>query len=358
MKICMITSYPPKQSGIANYSKNLCEELEKKEKIKIFKWNYEGRINALLSPFKNLTRLKNALKNYDVVHIQYVLGEQMFFFLPLLFVLSCFKSIKKAKIIITSHEDHTNLKLKWLFLMFHDVFYSCADEIWVHTKFHRNILSKRIQKKTRVIPFGIVAFNNEVSFSKTSFSNKPKNNTILLAGFINPWKGHDIAINAVNIIRKKIPNIKLILVGKAHNKKYTLYIQNLIKNLNLEYNIILKTGFIPQKEFEKLFKESRILLIPYRRTTMSAVASDTISYAKPAIFSDIPALKEFTENKAEYFKNGDYKDLAEKIINLLKNQKKQKDIEDTFKVIRTEKSWKNTAKKHYEMYQELLGKLT
>lgn len=337
MRVCLIASYPPKNSGIANYSANLYGELSKLAKVRVFKWTYEGIASTLLSPLKNLRELKRVLRDYDVVHVQYVLGEYMFLFLPILCLLR-----KKAKLVLTLHEDYTNLRLAPLFVMFHNIFYSCADLILVHTRQHRQVLSRRLRKRTIVIPFGITPEKSK---------KKVRKNTMLLVGFINPWKGHDLAIKAIDVVRKDVPSAKLIIAGKPYDKKYTSRIHGLVRSLHLEKNVEFHKGFIPDKEFKKLFETSEILLLPYRRITMSAVASDVLGYAKPAIFSNIPALVDFTDRKAVYFRKGDHKDLARKMAALLKDKKKKQSIQKEFRRLAERNSWKNVAKKHMSLYE-------
>jgi len=332
MKICFIASYPPKNSGLAFYTQDLLEELNKLNKVDVIRWNYESRLKMLFAPLVRIGELWNALRNYDIVHVQYVLGEFMFLFLPVL----CLLSIgKKAKLVTTTHEDYKNLPVHMLFVHFHNVFYSCFDLIMVHTNHHRSILSKKLQKKTVVIPFG-----TKPIFQKSRIKEK----TILMPGFINPWKGHDTAVNAMPSVIKKIPDAKLIIVGKPYDMDFTKKIKGLVRKNKLKKNVEIHDEFVPQEQYRNFFCDSGIIILPYRRITMSAVLSDVVGFAKPCICSNLPAFREYTKGKALYFEPENSEQLAEQIVRLLTDSKLRLAMSHDLKNLAQEYSWKNVAK--------------
>jgi len=338
MKACFIASYPPKNSGLAFYTQDLLEELNNLNKVDIIKWNYDSRFRMLLAPILRFFEIRKALKNYDVVHVQYVLGEFMFLFLPLL----CIASIgKKARLIATTHEDYKNLPLHMLFVHFHNLFYSCFDLIMVHTEHHKSILSKKLQKRTSVIPFGTKPITQK---------SKIKEKTILMPGFINPWKGHDTAVKAMAVVTKKIPDAKLIIVGKPYNPKFTNKIRELVKKKDLSENIEIHDEFVPHKQYRNFFCTSDIIILPYRRITMSAVLSDVVGISKPCICSKLPAFEEYTKGKALYFEPESHEQLAEQIIRLLTNNKVKHEMINELKKLAREYSWKNVAKLTLDYY--------
>ncbi|MFH1510578.1 MAG: glycosyltransferase family 4 protein [Candidatus Woesearchaeota archaeon] len=344
MKVCWITSLPPKHSGIAIYSSSLLTELHKKIRVKVIPWNYDTWFSKILSPLRNIFQLRKALLEYDIVHVQYILGEMMFLFLPIL----CALSIKKnAKIVLTCHEDYSNLAFSKVIMLFHDMFYQCADLIMVHTSNHKMLLAQRLHKRTIIIPFGT---------QPQPISSAGNNSTILLPGFINPWKGHDIAVKAVSIVRKAIPKVQLVIVGKAYDKIFTEKVRQMIKSLGLTGNIQMRTEFVSDDEYKALLRNSYIAILPYRRTTMSAVLSDVVGNTLPCIISDLPTFREYTRNKAIYCKPNDHVDLAKKIVLLLKDSQLRKMMANNFKNLVKEYGWTKVASQTLKQYIVLLGK--
>jgi glycosyltransferase involved in cell wall biosynthesis len=342
MKVCWITSCPPEHSGIAKYSQDIMSELKKLQSLEILRWNYDSWFARLFAPFTRLHDLRCALSNNDIVHVQYVLGEYLFFFLP---VLCLIKRKGRAKIVITLHEDYTNLRFSWLFVWFHNIFYSCADLLLVHTPQHRSILAGKLQKHAHVIDFGV---------NPHKFGYAAKRNTVLLQGFINPWKGHDTAIRAINEVRLRIPDVRLIISGKPYDESYTRNIKSLTEQLGLAGNVQFIEGFIPESEYRELLASSEICILPYARITMSAVLSDVIGFAKPCVLSDLPAFRHYTQDKALYFKPGDHKMLASRIVLLLKRKGLRQKMQQDFAVLAQEYSWKNVARITLNGYRGLL----
>ena len=339
MKICWITSYPPKQSGIANYSEDIVTEMQKLEKVDIFLWNYEGLVIKLFAPLVNLWRLRRVMRDYDIVHIQYVLGENMPLFLPVVCILK-----GKAKVVITSHEDYRNLPFARLFILFHNIFYLCADRMMVHTRYHRELFWKSLQKRTVIIPFGTESFPQV----------KTKKHTVLMQGFINTWKGHDLAVQAISIVRESVPDVVLIIAGKIHNRRYWKSVERKIKELGIEHNVDLMTGFIPTNVFQRLIAQSEIVVMPYKRITMSAILSDVVGHAKPCVLSDLPSFRDYTKGKAIYFKAGDSNDLARKLSALLRSDADKKKMIRFFQKLAGEYSWPMIAKLTLESYGKIV----
>ena len=339
MKICFIASYPPKSSGLAFYTQDLLEEMTKLNKVDIIKWNYDSKLKSFFAPLFRIRELRKALRNYDVVHIQYVLGEFMFLFLPLL----CLLSIgKKAKLIATTHEDYTNLKMHMIFVHFHNLFYSCFDTIMVHTEHHKSILSRKLQKRTAVMPFGTKPISQKL---------KIKEKTILMPGFINPWKGHDTAVKAMSSVIRHIPDAKLIIVGKPYDMSFAKKIKDLVRKNKLENNVEIHDEFVPHDQYRNFFYTSEIIILPYRRITMSAVLSDVVGISKPCICSNLPAFKEYTKGKALYFEPESSEELAEQVIKLFTNNELEEKITQDLKKLAQEYDWKNVAKLTLKYYQ-------
>ncbi|MCF7861345.1 glycosyltransferase [Candidatus Woesearchaeota archaeon] len=343
MKITAITSYPPLQSGIARYSHSLYSHLSQISKVDIFRWNYDTHFARLKAPLEQRKKLEQIFAESDIVHIQYVLGEYMFAFLP---VISSIKKNSKAKLVMTLHEDYQDLPFSKRIISWHNKMYNCADLLLVHTSVHRTLLGDKLFDKTLISPFGV----------RSVEPVGPVNtNTVLLIGFINPWKGHDIAIKAIYHVKKQIPDIKLKMIGKAYDKKYSKKIEQMITSLGLTNNIELITDYVPDEQYDQYISSSEIAIMPYQRITMSAVLSDIIAFNKPCILSDLEAFKEYTQDLALYFPNGDSRLLARRITSLLSDSQERNRISSQFKRLSVKYSWENVAQFTYQEYKRILS---
>ncbi|MHA1834849.1 MAG: glycosyltransferase family 4 protein, partial [Candidatus Baldrarchaeia archaeon] len=75
------------------------------------------------------------------------------------------------------------------------------------------------------------------------------------------WQGIDLLVRAMAIVKEKIPNTKLILIGDGPDRKQ---IEELCKKNMLNYEI---TGYLPHKEALEQLLSLDILVLPRRRTS-------------------------------------------------------------------------------------------
>jgi len=206
-----------------------------------------------------------------------------------------------------------------------------------------NFTAKRIKKRTIIIPNGI----NIESYSKKE--TKYKEPTICSISRLTPKKRVNDLIKAIAIVKKEIPNIKLIVVGKGDE---ITNLKNLANKLNLQNNIEFK-GFVKEhKDVIKYLKKSHIFCLPSILEGFGIVLLEAMASKTPYVCSDIEVLREVTrEGKGGFiFKNQNPNDLASKLLFLLKNKKiyKQK-VEEGNNLVK-EYDWKLIAKKIEGVY--------
>ncbi len=341
LKVCSLTKLKTLTSSI-----HLNRELSKLCELTVIDWPYYTKLSALFAPLKSISKLHKALKEHDILHVQYDIAGYMPLFLPLLWLLSI-ANRKSAKIVLSLHEKYDNAPLSRVVIAFHNLFYTTADELLVHTGEHKEFLARHLHSRTFVIPHGVIEAKNV----KHNFDS----NTLLLAGYINKWKGHDLAIRAMSLVLKEIPDAKLLILSRPNDLKYEEDVRKMVIELELETNVEFNDKKIEEAQMFKYFDNTAISLLPYRRVTMSGILSHTISRHVPAILSDLPAFREVMKNKGLFFRVNDYEDLAVKIIYLLKNKKLQKKMSEGFAKLAEDYSWKNIAKETLEAYKKCLA---
>ena len=264
-------------------------------------------------------------------------------FLPLLWLA---RMRTKCKIVLTVHEEFDNVPLRWFVVKYHNLWYKIADRLIAHSPIQKKNLPVSLQEKTSVQPHGVIY--------RDLPTRAPKKNVVLLPGFINEWKGHDVALYAIEEVKRMLPDVKLLVVGKAHDKKYTERLHGIIKSLHIESNVEWDSGYVPEEKFLEYYKTSTIAVMPYRRITMSGILAHILSWRVPTIMSDLPVFEWFTKHKALYFRNGDAHHLAEKIIMLLKDKSRQEKMSNDFGVLAKEYSWEEEALNTLAVYHELV----
>jgi glycosyltransferase involved in cell wall biosynthesis len=144
----------------------------------------------------------------------------------------------------------------------------------------------------------------------------------LLFGSIKPYKGIDVLINAVKIIRKKRigdNRFNILIAGRGD----TSYFESLLTKEDYEY-IHIRNEFIPNSEIPDLFRKAKFVVLPYTEASQSGVLSLAYTFSKPVIVSNTGSIGEYVEHgKTGFiFEPGDITQLADYIIELIENNNK------------------------------------
>lgn len=129
-------------------------------------------------------------------------------------------------------------------------------------------------------------------------------------------KGIDDLLEAVSIIKQKIPNVKLCVIGGSPPKYKTMASQ-----LGISENIYW-TGFIPsQSDVHQLAASAKISVLPTYHDIISGTIIESMFLKLPVVAYSVGSIPEINDRE-EYVslvQKGDVNTLAEKIMHLLKN---------------------------------------
>ena len=184
------------------------------------------------------------LKNYDIV---------ISHFYPLNWLAYLARKKYKIKYIYFNHGINTTgllnnalqkLYMK-LFSSFTNITLKNVDEAYSVSKYLKNDLKKVSNLDSKVIYNKIdkKRFNKNVKGNKIIKKYNLKNKKVLLyVGRIAPHKGIHLLLQSFDIIKKQIPNVRLIIAGKP---TFNNYFKSLKKMSN---DNVIFTGFIDDKE--------------------------------------------------------------------------------------------------------------
>ena len=279
-------------------------------------------------------------QNPDVLHIQ-TYGHHWFYL--------AYPFLLKYKIVNTVHDPnpHQGDKLTQKDILsefFGKIFIS---KYIVHGEFLKDELVKHqniIRKKIFVIPHGHLGLYKNWRKEKIEV----KKNHILFFGRIFEYKGLDYLIKAAPIVAKEIPDVKFVIAGTGDNYEN-------IKEFNENKNLFITKKYrIPNSEVDSLFQETEIVVLPYLEATQSGVIPVAFAYGKPVIVTNVGSLPEVVDDGINGFivEPKNEKIIADKIIELLKNQTILKTMSDNaFKTSNEKISWKIIAEKTLNSYK-------
>ena len=123
---------------------------------------------------------------------------------------------------------------------------------------------------------------------------------LLFFGFIRKYKGLDILLDAMALLKaqiqnSKFKNIQLLIAGEFYDEEKT-YLQQ-IDALGIKNSVMLKTAFIPDDEVKYYFGAADVVVQPYRNATQSGVTPLAYHFEKPMIVTSVGALPDYVPHE-------------------------------------------------------------
>lgn len=118
---------------------------------------------------------------------------------------------------------------------------------------------------------------------------------ILFFGFIRKYKGLDILLQAMKILKDQGEKIKLLVAGEFYDdrKNYT----ELADHLEINELLIMHTDFIKDSEVKYYLCASDCVVQPYRDATQSGVTPLAYHFEKPMIVTNVGGLPDLVPHK-------------------------------------------------------------
>ena len=114
-------------------------------------------------------------------------------------------------------------------------------------------------------------------------------------GFIRTYKGLDILLDALALVKKDIPGIKLLVAGEFYENEQ-LYKEQ-IARLDIADNLLMHTNFIADKDIAGYFGAANLVVQPYRHATQSGVTPLAYHFEVPMIVTNVGGLAAMVPHK-------------------------------------------------------------
>ncbi len=182
---------------------------------------------------------------------------------------------------------------------------------------------------------------------------------------IDSNKGHDLLLNAFNIVTSKIENIHLVIGGGSTNpqkreREVLKNIEKIIEEKGLKDRVHL-IGYVPDELVLPYYQNAELFVLPSIFEPFGMTASEAMACATPVIASKFGGIK----NVIVSGENGilvdptNPEEFSDSIIVLLRDRKLAKRLgQRGCETIRKEYSWEAIAQKHMLFYNKYINKKT
>jgi len=374
-EILFITSYPPRECGIATYSQDLITALNNKFN-QSFKINicalesehethtYTDSIKYTLNTdeqaaFVRLAKIINEDSNISMVLIQHEFGlfkkneHELIHFLEMLIkpVITVFHTVLPGPVEALKENVQQIAGL--------------SDSIIVMTNSSANILVRDYNiasAKITLIPHGthlVPHSDKEVLKKKYNLSGKKVLSTF---GLLSSGKSIETTLDALPDIIKKQPDVLFLIIGKTHpsvvkqeGEKYRIMLNEKVAVLRLEQHVQFINAFIPLPDLLEYLQLTDIYLFTSR--DQNQAVSGTFSYAAscgcPVISTPIPhALEVLKDDTGIIFDFEKPEQLAASVVMLLEDDRLRNNISLNGIHRMASTAWENAAIAHGLLFKK------
>lgn len=236
-------------------------------------------INILLTNIKIINIIR--IINPQIIHFDDISGR-----LSILALL-----LKNKKIVLNVHDpsQHSG-EQKWTDKVIRKLLYRKISAFCTFSDYSKSLFEKLYSIAVPVVGLRLVPYKSYLLFENkkvNGIDKLPNEKVLLFFGRISQYKGLDEFLLTFVSLKKKFPNIKLVIAGKGS------YRYHIPTELVGSSSLIIINRFILQNEIRSIFEQADLLVCPYRDATQSGVLMTAAVFETPAIVSNVGALPEY-----------------------------------------------------------------
>jgi glycosyltransferase involved in cell wall biosynthesis len=375
--ILYLSSYPPRQCGIATFTKDLTDAIDKeyapelKSRIMAINDNgtsiylYPKRVSLQLqethlSDYIKLANEINRSPEIKLVNIQHEYGlfggdwgEYLLMLLELI----------KKPLVITLHTVLPSPKEKVIRLT--QEIAQKADGLVVMTDNAARLLIKKYhipKSKISVIPHGV----HHIPFPSKSRAKKkvglPGQIILSTFGMLNRDKGIEYAIEALPEIIAKYPKVMYLVLGATHpvvrkqeGEKYRNMIKRIVKKHKLEDHVKFYDKYLTLEELIDFLKATDIYISPTLNPKQAV--SGTISYALSCACPIVATSNQYAKDVINQergilvdFKNSNQ--IKDALLKILDDKKMQEEMKKNSYFYSRHMTWQNVALNYFKTFNK------
>lgn len=375
-EILFITSYPPRECGIATYSQDLITALNKKFShslsIKVcalesgdFNYSYPSEVKYILKTslpdgYATLAAAINKDEQIKIVMIQHEFG----FYRHQKEIFQQFLEQIKKPIALVFHTvlPHPDEQMKANISRIAEI----CESIVVMTKTSAKILMNDygvLKDKITVIAHGthLVQHTNKIILKKKYDLVGKK--ILTTFGLLSAGKSIETTLNALPAIIQKCPDVLFLILGKTHpevvkedGEQYREMLEQKVIDLNLKDHVCFINKYLALPELLDYLQLTDIYL--FTTNDPNQAVSGTFVYAMscacPIISTPIPhALEILTKDTGIIFDFQNHEQLADAVISLLNNDELCTSISNNTLQKTISTAWENSAVAHALLFEKI-----
>lgn len=233
-----------------------------------------------------------------------------------------------------------------------------ADMVITVTEIWRQALIRRGQPTDKV--FGVMNLADNRYFHQNGTVEPTQNDRfeLIYHGIMGKRHGLDLALNAIDRVRKKSPNIHISLHGSG---EFRPMLEEMVVELRLEDHVSFSKNFVPTAQLVELIRTADLGNVPYRDDVFTGgiLPTKLMEYAAlgvPAVAARTSGISGyFDESMVASFDPGDVDQLVDSILRLAKDRGQLVELAQNIATFNERYIWNEHSEKYVKLIEALTG---
>ena len=117
---------------------------------------------------------------------------------------------------------------------------------------------------------------------------------LLFFGFVRPYKGLDVALDALALLRDRGMRVELSVVGEFWEDVGPW--EQRVAERHLDDQVVLRPGYVPDRDVNGLLAAHHGVLLPYRSASQSGIVPVALSAGRPVIATRVGGIAEAVDD--------------------------------------------------------------
>lgn len=371
LNFAFLSTYPPRECGIATFTQDLVRELKKKKELNpgviaisdglysydddvLFDFAQQNRESYI----EAAERINRSGIQLLVIEHEYGIfgGEEGEYLLDLI------RRVRKP-IITTLHTILTTPNQKR-----HDILQELCERsetVVIMAENSRKILQDVYgvdADKIEVIPHGVPSFNLP-SRETLKKEHQLQDRTIVSTfGLISPGKGLEYGIEAIGQVAKKHPEVLYLILGQTHpvvrrqyGEAYRSSLEKKVRELGLENNVRFVNKYLTKEEIVRGLQLSDIYMTPYlgREQAVSGTLAYAAGYGRVIVSTPYLYAKEMlADGRGLLVEFEDSRSISEAINFLIENPENRREMEAKTLCLGKTMLWDAVANRYVKTFRK------
>jgi len=181
--------------------------------------------------------------------------------------------------------------------------------------------------------------------------------TLMTHGTIEPHYGHDLIVEAMRVLRPRLKDPRLVIIGEGKNRQRLL---GMVKEYDLS-DVVTFMNWLPYAQIPKHIARADVGVISHHPSPFADLCQplklfDYVALKTPVIIPRFAAVEESFDNSCVSFvKPGDLNDLVAAIQDLYNNpEKRQRLAENAYKRYDAALRWRHVRRSYLNVVESLV----